>query len=374
MVETEEIINKTALQTVKKEKGRFTIFGGPFFIYFLTCIIIECLSPKFTLNYDGKGYLMKKLALLLTIALFATIGCDKLMKDETILVDDPELQAFSDGLNTDIGLSNSSINALNGALNRHGKDGKHRRDPAFLWNMAVEMQKKLSDKEKTRLLEWMDKNAVPYLFSSGMDGGKGRGGPHGDKGEFDLRGVYRVLSDDQKASFKTIMTTYGEKMKTIQQQVKDGTIDKEVAKTELEALSAAMNDEVEALLTDEQKQQLADEKSQMEARMAEMKKAAHDAMVNALGMSNDQESGLETINKDAAAITKALFEKARNEKMDRETLHNALKSIISDRNTAIDGLFDDTQIEIIKLYTAMGMQYKRHCGQKGREGGKGNKG
>ena len=87
---------------------------------------------------------MKKLSILLTIAIFATIGCDKLMKDETILVDDPELQAFSEGLNTDVGLSKKSINALNDALNRHGKDGKHRRDPAFLWKVAAEMEKKLT--------------------------------------------------------------------------------------------------------------------------------------------------------------------------------------------------------------------------------------
>ena len=105
---------------------------------------------------------MKKLSTLLTIAIFATIGCDKLMKDETILVDDPELQAFSEGLNTDVGLSKKSINALNDALNRHGKDGKHRRDPAFLWKVAAEMQKKLSSEEKDRLLGWMDDNNEPY--------------------------------------------------------------------------------------------------------------------------------------------------------------------------------------------------------------------
>ena len=54
---------------------------------------------------------MKKLTSLLIVALFATIGCEKLMKED-ILLDDPELQAFSDGLGTDIDLSKSSINAV----------------------------------------------------------------------------------------------------------------------------------------------------------------------------------------------------------------------------------------------------------------------
>ena len=51
------------------------------------------------------------------------IGCENLSKDD-ITVIDPELQGFSDGLNDDIGLSKSSINAFNDALNRHGKKRK----------------------------------------------------------------------------------------------------------------------------------------------------------------------------------------------------------------------------------------------------------
>ena len=102
---------------------------------------------------------MKKLTLLLILTLFATFGCEKLMKED-ITLDDPDLQLFSDGLDADIGLSKSSINALNDALNRHGKDGKHRRDPAFLWKVAAELQGKLSNDEKARLLKWMDDNSL----------------------------------------------------------------------------------------------------------------------------------------------------------------------------------------------------------------------
>ncbi len=316
---------------------------------------------------------MKKLSLLLVLTLFAAISCEKLIKDETILVDDPELQAFSDGLNTDVGLSKSSTNALNDALNRHGKDGRHRRDPAFLWKVAVEMQAKLSDDEKARLFQWMDDNSVPYLFGGGMDSAKGKRGPHGDKGGHDLRGLYMVLDDAQRDSLKIILKSYGEKMKAIQKQVKDGTMDKETAKVELEALATAMKAEIEALLTAEQKQKLAEIKKRMEAERIEMQKAAHDAMVNALGMTADQESGLESINKTAAEATKALFQKAKTDKMDKEAFHAALKAIISDRNKAIEALFDDTQLEIIKIYTALGMQYARHCGQKGKDRQGGNK-
>ena len=313
---------------------------------------------------------MKKLSILLTIAIFATIGCDKLMKDETILVDDPELQAFSEGLNTDVGLSKKSINALNDALNRHGKDGKHRRDPAFLWKVAAEMQKKLSSEEKDRLLGWMDDNNVPYLYGGGMDA-KARGGPGGDKGGMDLRAVFTVLDEAQRESLKSIMDSYKGQMEEVMKKAKDGTIDREAAKAELEALEAAMRAEIEALLTDEQRQKLEDMRADMKQKMEGMRQAAHDAMVSALEMTPDQGSGLETINNESGEAQKALIEKAKAEDMSREDLKDALKQLIADRNSKIEALFSDKQIEIIKIYTALGMQYSKHCGDKrGDKGGK----
>jgi len=312
---------------------------------------------------------MKKLSILLTIAIFATIGCDKLMKDETILVDDPELQAFSEGLNTDVGLSKKSINALNDALNRHGKDGKHRRDPAFLWKVSAEMQGKLSNEEKERLFGWMDDNNVPYLYGGGMDA-KARRGPGGDRGGMDLRAVFAVLDEAQRESLKSIMDSYKSQMEEVMKKAKDGTIDREAAKAELEALEATMRAEIEALLTDEQRQKLEDMQADMKQKMEEMRQAAHDAMVSALEMTPDQESGLETINNESGEAQRGLIEKARAEDMSREDLQDALKQLIADRNSKIEALFSDKQIEIIKIYTALGMQYSKHCGDKrGDKGG-----
>ena len=306
---------------------------------------------------------MKKLSILLTIAIFATIGCDKLMKDETILVDDPELQAFSEGLNTDVGLSKKSINALNDALNRHGKDGKHRRDPAFLWKVSAEMQGKLSNEEKERLFGWMDDNNVPYLYGGGMDA-KARRGPGGDRGGMDLRAVFAVLDEAQRESLKSIMDSYKSQMEEVMKKAKDGTIDREAAKAELEALEATMRAEIEALLTDEQIQKLEDMQAGMKQKMEEMRQAAHDAMVSALEMTPDQESGLETINNESAQAQKALMDKAKAEEMGKEDLHEAIKQLIIDRNSKIEALLSDKQIEIIKIYTALGMQYSKHCGDK----------
>ena len=301
---------------------------------------------------------MKKLLLLITLSLFAMIGCENLSKDD-ITVIDPELQGFSDGLNDDIGLSKSSINAFNDALNRHGKKGKHRSDPAFLWKVSAEMQSKLSDEEKYKLFGWMDDNSTPYLFAADMGPKSSRGPKDGDKDKkhLDIRMLFTLLDEAQEISLKAIMESYKTKMDEVMKKAKDGTLDRDSAKAELEALEVAMHTEIEALLTDEQKQKIEDMHVEMKQKMEEMRQAGHDAMVNALSMTSLQEDGLTSINKETNEAQKALMEKAKAEEMSRNDMHEALKALFAERNSKIDALFDDTQMEIIKIYTALVMQY-----------------
>ena len=311
---------------------------------------------------------MKKISLLITLSLFAMIGCENLSKDD-ITVIDPELQGFSDGLNDDIGLSKSSINAFNDALNRHGKKGKHRSDPAFLWKVSAEMQSELSDEEKSKLFGWMDDNSTPYLFAADM-GPKGSRGPKDDKGKkhLDLRILFTLLDESQAIALKAIMESYETKMDEVMRKAKDGTLDRDSAKAELEALEVAMQAEVEALLTDEQKQKLDEMHLEMKQKMEEMKQAGHDAMVKALSMTSIQEDGLTSINKESSEAQKALMEKAKAEELTRDEIHEALKALFAERNSKIDALFDDTQMEIIKIYTALVMQYSKHCGDRKKDG------
>ena len=320
------------------------------------------------MNINLNGKIMKKISLLITLSLFAIIGCENLSKDD-ITVIDPELQGFSDGLNDDIGLSKSSINAFNDALNRHGKKGKHRSDPAFLWKVSAEMQSELSDEEKSKLFGWMDDNSTPYLFAADM-GPKGSRGPKDDKGKkhLDLRILFTLLDESQAIALKAIMESYETKMDEVMRKAKDGTLDRDSAKAELEALEVAMQAEVETLLTDEQKQKLDEMHLEMKQKMEEMKQAGHDAMVKALSMTSIQEDGLTSINKESSEAQKALMEKAKAEELTRDEIHEALKALFAERNSKIDALFDDTQIEIIKIYTALVMQYSKHCGDRKKDG------
>ena len=280
---------------------------------------------------------MKKLLLLITLSLFAMIGCENLSKDD-ITVIDPELQGLSDGLNDDIGLSKSSINAFNDALNRHGKKGKHRSDPAFLWKVSAEMQSKLSDEEKYKLFGWMDDNSTPYLFAADMGPKSSRGPKDGDKDKkhLDIRMLFTLLDEAQEISLKAIMESYKTKMDEVMKKAKDGTLDRDSAKAELEALEVAMHTEIEALLTDEQKQKLEDLHLEMKQKMEEMRQAGHDAMVNALSMTSLQDDGLTSINKETNEAQKALMEKAKAEEMSRDDMHEALKDLFAERNRKID--------------------------------------
>mgnify|MGYP000571783046 FL=1 len=129
-----------------------------------------------------------------------------------------------------------------------------------------------------------------------------------------------------------------------------------------------MHTEIEALLTDEQKQKLEDLHLEMKQKMEEMRQAGHDAMVNALSMTSLQDDGLTSINKETNEAQKALMEKAKAEEMSRDDMHEALKALFAERNSKIDALFDDTQMEIIKIYTALVMQYSKHCGDRKKDG------
>ena len=314
---------------------------------------------------------MKKLSSLLLVTLLVTIGCEKLSKED-ILVEDPDLLALSQGLDSDIGLSKSSLNSLNDALNRHGKNGKHR-EPGFLWKVSAELQTSLSDDEKERLFGWMDDQLVPYLYGTGMDIRHQGPGSH-LPGGMDLRMISSVVDSTQKVSLRSILDSYRTQMGSVMEKVKAGTLSKDDAKVELEALETAMFAEIEALLTEEQKAKIDAMLAEIKQKMDAIRKAERDAMVGALEMTSDQETSLDAINKESADAQKALMEKAKNEEMSREDIKEALEQLIGDRNSKIEALFSDKQVETIKIYTALSMQYSKHCGGKGDGKGKDDRG
>jgi len=315
---------------------------------------------------------MKKLLLpILSLFLVAT-GCENIMRDSAIDLDSAELQDFSSELVADLGLSKSSTEMVNGVLNRHGGGGKHRK-PGFLWRVAGELSLKLSVEEKARLFEKMDEKEVLYF-----------GGPKSKKGKSKkskksyFSHIKRVLTDDQKVTFKAIKIAYKEKFKGVYQQVKDGTLSKEDAKAQLDALKEAMKLEIDNLLTEDQKAQIEQNKADGKAKRQAYRDSSKAVMVEVLGMNSSQVASFDAINTEVREAAKGLFEQVKNGDLDKESFRIALKNLFIDKNDKLEALFTVGQLEIIKIHKALELRKKKSKKSKkskkkkgGRKGGKG---
>lgn len=303
---------------------------------------------------------MKKLSLLTITGFLLVAGCDTMNNDSDVSLDDPELQALAEGLNADIGLSKSSDDAFKDALNRHGKDGKHRRDPGFLWNVAAEMQESLTQEEKDKMFEWMDANSVAFLHAPER---KDHRGPKGDKGGIDIRLMMTVMDTDQQEALKNIMDSYRSQMDAVMRDMKDGTKDEATAKAEIEALELAMKNEIDSLLTDDQKDRIDRLQADMKQKRDDAFQLERDAMVAALEMTTEQEASLAEINQKHEDALKALFEEMKNagDSADRKGFEDRIKDLNATRNNELELLFSDKQLEVVKVHASLVMMFSKHC-------------
>ena len=308
--------------------------------------------------------IMKKLILPISILLLFAVGCDNPMLDNRVELDNSELQDFSSELASDLGLSKTSASAVNDVLNRHGRGGKHK-EPGFLWKVAGELADKLSDEEKARLFEKMEEKEIPLFGTPKIKKGKK------SKDLFSV--IKKVLTDDQKVTFKAIKIAYKEKFKVINEQVKDGTLSKEDAKAQKNALKEAFKAEIDALLTDEQKAQLEQNKADRKEKRKAYKDSTKAVKIAVLGMTQDQVSAFDAANQEARDAAKALFEKSKNGDIDKDTLREGLKNIFAAKNEKMAGIFDDSQLEIIKIHKALSLRKKKHKSKKGKKGKGGSK-
>ena len=172
------------------------------------------------------------------------------------------------------------------------------------------------------------------------------------------------------------MVAYKEKFKAIHSQIKDGSLTKEDAGVEMKALREAMKAEIDFLLTDEQKTQLEQNKADREVERQAYKDSSKAVMVDVIGMTAEQVTAFDEANKEARNAAMALFEQAKNGDIDKDTLREGLKNIFATKNEIMEALFNDDQLEIIKIHKALELRMKKHRGQKGKKGGgrKGRKG
>ncbi len=327
---------------------------------------------------------MKRFIIPFISILLIASGCDNpMLNNQNESLDSPELQALSDGLVSDLGLNRSAADGVNTLLYKHGKNGKHR-EPGFVWKIAGELQQTLTEEEKATLFDKMDEHGVDYFghkFSS--KGSKGTG-HHGVK--MALQAVRKVLTDEQIAVFDEIVNTYKEQFKSLFEQVKSGALSREEAKTQAEALGEAMKAEIEALLTEEQKAELEQMKADFEAKRDERreerqayKDSSKQVMIEILDMTGDQVASFESVVSEKRESMQALVDQLKNGEIDRTAFREAAKLLFESRSEKMEAIFNDTQLEIIKIHKALLIRMKKNHGKKGGKfgghgGGQGQRG
>lgn len=300
-------------------------------------------------------------------------GCEKSDQDNSNLMNSPELQALSDGLVSDLGLSKSGTKDLNDVLRRHGGRGMNQ-DPGFLWRVAAELQQTLSAEEKSVLFERMNDHIL-NIFSQNFKFNK-KDQRYGARGANVLRGVRSILSDDQVTVFDEILKSHSQQMAEIKSQIQTGSITREEAHNQLQTLGETLRAEIEALLSSEQLEALEQKQAEhgfkgkdrrnMEANVDEVKAV----MYEVLNFTEDQIAAFEAINEEVKIALQALNDKLKNGSINREQFREAAELIFTDRSEKLAEILTDTDLEILKIHDALQLRMKNYGKMGHNQGGR----
>ena len=193
-------------------------------------------------------------------------------------------------------LSSEQTQALQDIVERYSGDDQ---EPEASWQMAADLQAELTSEQIDRLVEAAREQHVRRR--GGHDGPRRwrRGGKgFGAMSQLDL-------TDEQKASLKEIHEKYRGQMRALFEERKEGSFD-DTDREELEGLRQQMREEVRSVFTEEQLQQLESMREEHRERMGarredwkEHREAAHAAMVEALGLTDEQQAQLKELRADA---------------------------------------------------------------------------
>ncbi len=293
-----------------------------------------------------------------------------------------ELTDLAARLSTDLSLSTEQANEINSLLATDDKPA-----PGHLWTVAAELQKTLTDEQKTALLEKAEQRRAEW--AEGRQGrrfsrdGEGQGrrfnrdgqAPRqrfqrqGEKGNGSLNDL---LTDEQKEQMKTLREANREEIKALVEAKENGSITEEDFREQAKALREANREALQNLLTDEQKATLEQKREEMKAKFEERKDAAETARVEALGLTADQQVALAEMREAHRAEAKALIEQARAGDLDREAIRTEMQSLRETHKAALADVMTPEQIEIADIHHALMGSINARRGA--RHGGKGMRG
>jgi len=281
----------------------------------------------------------------------------------------------------DLGLNAQESAALSASMAKFGDGDDADREPGFLWHVAAELQATLTDEQKERLFERLERAGDQRRQGQQRGMQQQRRGGTGMGGQQDRRGnalEQLGLSDEQKEAIKAIRESFKPQIEAVLDQ--RGTLTRAEIKEQLDALHEQIKTEVEGVLTDEQRAQLEELKAEAEARHAEReaqmqanREATRLVMIEVLELTDDQVTALEELRDSAEAereAIKALIESGA----DRETVKAQVEAQREAHRAAMISIYDDTQYEIVQIHKAIAMRFKANKGQRGQGGRSGGRG
>lgn len=307
--------------------------------------------------------------------------------------DSETIAELSESLTTELNLSPAQQQEMNAALTRLGdRNGGDTQEPGFLWELAAELHATLTDEQLEQLLERAANRGGAGFGDRGRGGqggpgfgGRGRGGQRPDSlGRPDpFSNLTTPLSDDQIAAIEAIRADYATQREALIESFRNGDIERDAFRTQMQELHDAMKAEIEGVLTDEQKAELdqirAEREAEREAERAEREAAlearrdsAKVVMATVLGLTDDQVTSLETLWADQDAAFEDIRAQVDAGDLTREEAQAAIEALRTDFDTALQALLTEDQYEIVQIHNALASRGGR--GSKGRGGRGGQRG
>ena len=304
--------------------------------------------------------------LFIGFSFFLLMGCENLLqnKDE-IAIDSQELEFFSRSIEEDISLSRNSTNKLRNGINEFGVKNKldKNREPGFLWYLAADMQSNLNSEEKAEIFMKVEnknhkKNKYKQKNNEFERDEKNNNGHN--QGEKDL---FEIITENQMIEYNLIVENFMNRMDSIKNRVESGEISREDVESEIEENYSLMNQAIDDLLTDDQKIQLIEMKAQRVKEKEAFYFAMEEAKNDALGLSDNQIESLKAFQKDFEDLMLNLKNQIEVGEVDKETARESIDSLKTNHRKNIELIFNDIQIEIMKIHNFLSYHWKKCAGK-----------
>ncbi len=296
------------------------------------------------------------------------------------LLADAELGSAIDELTRDIGLSDDQRAAIQDLV-AHGQDRAG--EPGAAWYAAAELQGILTSDQiaelDSRLASTRDRVGMERGERSGMrerSGEHSRDGAHSREGarsfgrmSGDGHGFAGLeLTEEQRTQIRAVLESHQAELDALREEFRGSDLSREEMRSRAESVHEAIRAEIEPLLTQEQRGQLQEREAGVEERREaagehreaalERREAQHAAMVDALGLTDEQIAVLDALREGRPGGSARGGDEARSE------IRDAHRAVLAE-------VLTEEQQEIVTLHRALAAHRFQAAAREGQRRGHG---